>query len=413
MGSISDTSSSLKPIYEAKPDMRYATTFLSNKFRDYAVKGESLQDKITGEIFTKRKEDGRVVSFFHNKKYLQDTMFELRILLVNNPSFRRPASDDVNAQYLAIDYDAMSLFDDKEVDIKGRTVEINNTSDKSVHHIEFKLSKNTNGFFVTAQTRDDDKTIIEWLSTHYNALLANYNGDSPDLIAEHNRFVNNERWITNNSIINYTIEITTGINITTYTFEDFIRMNETSCVLFPSNFDFSLFDDADEVKIYINSIDMHKANFVLNNLGIFPASVTSGISKFIAVDNKIQLRYIGVARFIDNVSDIELLGNEFICTMLDMTYIANYLSRVAKLVNESTLIFSPTRPADDIWPINTLWAEQVRDVFKGGYEVDMNSEINLKLLEAFLADNDDTDYVSLTEDDIPQDILVHMTEGGD
>jgi len=61
------SSNDLKPIYQAKPDMRFATTFISNKYRDFAVKGEVLMDKATGEIFTKRPEDGRVVSFFQNK----------------------------------------------------------------------------------------------------------------------------------------------------------------------------------------------------------------------------------------------------------------------------------------------------------------------------------------------------------
>ena len=50
-------SGDLKPTMVAKPDMRFATTFISNKYRQYAVNGESLMDKATGEIFTKRLED--------------------------------------------------------------------------------------------------------------------------------------------------------------------------------------------------------------------------------------------------------------------------------------------------------------------------------------------------------------------
>ena len=78
MPGVQDTRSALRPIFVSKPDMRFATSFLSIENRDFAVHGESIMDKATGEIFTKRKTDGRVVSFFQNKKYLHDMMMEMR-----------------------------------------------------------------------------------------------------------------------------------------------------------------------------------------------------------------------------------------------------------------------------------------------------------------------------------------------
>ena len=89
--------SDLHPTYVAQPDMRFASGFLSNEYRDYAVKGESMVDKSSGELFIKRPTDGRVVSFFQNKKYLDELMFELRVLLNCNASFTFPDEDDENA----------------------------------------------------------------------------------------------------------------------------------------------------------------------------------------------------------------------------------------------------------------------------------------------------------------------------
>ena len=66
------SSSDLHPTYVAQPDMRFASGFLSHEYRDYAVKGESMVDKSSGELFIKRPTDGRVVSFFQNKKYLDE-----------------------------------------------------------------------------------------------------------------------------------------------------------------------------------------------------------------------------------------------------------------------------------------------------------------------------------------------------
>ena len=400
MSSILDSAGNLKPVYEAKPDMRFATTFISNKYRDYAVKGESLQDKITGELFTKRREDGRVVSFFHNKKYLQDTMLELRISLINNPSFTYPDKEDYDAHYISIDYDAMSLFNDTEVNVKGQVINIDNSSEHSRHHVEFLLSKKTNGFYVTCQTRDCDKALIEWLGTQYNILLANYQGENPELQSEHMRFEYGSRWSTNDSIINYTIELLVDGEVMTFNFDEYVRFNETSCVQFPTNFDMELVEDSEYVRIYINSIDMHKANFVLSHLGSFPAVVPEGIEKFIAVDNQIQLRMINVSRFMDSVKDIELLGNEFICTLIDMPYVYSYMMRMSKLADNSSIFFSPTRPGDEIWESNTIWAEHVREVYKGGVETNMNSEVDLKALENYLATNDDTDYVRISDDPV-------------
>ena len=42
--------SDLHPTYVAQPDMRFATGFLSHEYRDYAVNGESMVDKSSGEL---------------------------------------------------------------------------------------------------------------------------------------------------------------------------------------------------------------------------------------------------------------------------------------------------------------------------------------------------------------------------
>ena len=78
------------PTYVEKPDIRFATTFISHEYRDFAVDGEAIMDKMTGELFIKRPEDGRVLSFEQNKKYAYDQMLELKILLTNDEDFTYP-----------------------------------------------------------------------------------------------------------------------------------------------------------------------------------------------------------------------------------------------------------------------------------------------------------------------------------
>ena len=44
MPGVQDTRSALRPIFVSKPDMRFATSFLSIENRDFAVNGESIMD---------------------------------------------------------------------------------------------------------------------------------------------------------------------------------------------------------------------------------------------------------------------------------------------------------------------------------------------------------------------------------
>ena len=91
------------PTIISKPNQRFATTALSTKYRVKAVNGEILKDEVTGEIFYKRKEDGKVVSFFQNKKQIQDLVLELRILLNTNMGFRYPA-DTESSFFISTNY---------------------------------------------------------------------------------------------------------------------------------------------------------------------------------------------------------------------------------------------------------------------------------------------------------------------
>ena len=396
--SILDTSETLRPIYEAKPDLRFATTFLSNKYRDYAVKGETIQDKVTGEIFTKRKEDGRVVSFFQNKKYLHDMMLELRVLLNNNAEFRYPGEEDINAYYLSTDYDIMSIYDETDVDITGNDIIIPNTTDTSVHQVQFKISKKSNGFFCRMTSRDSDKAIIEWVTNQYNAMLKNYTGSNSVFSTESEKFKTITKWEDSNAVLNYTVTIIRDEGTLEYTFDDYIRVNEESCITFPATLGSETLASATSITITINSVKFDKLHFMLTYKALLPSEFITGYEKFIYPDNAIYVRYMNICSFVDQSTDVELLGNEFIIALVDIPYVYRYMMKMSKLVDSSTFILSPNRPGDDLWKPNGIWAEHVRDVFKTGVEVNMECEVDLKQLEDYLSENDDTDYVEITTD---------------
>ena len=396
------TSENFRPIYNLNPDMRFATTFLSNKYRDYAIKGETIMDKATGEIFTKRPLDGRVVSFFQNKKYMSDLMLELRVMLTNNTAFTYPIETDVNACYLSTDYDMMHIYSNEEKSIITNDHIIPNTS-VATTKIQFNLSKKTNGFFCRLTTRDTDKAIVEWITNQYNAVCKDYSGSDPDYIAERSKFRTIEKWEDSNAIINYTLTITTGSSTQTYTYDTYIRVNEESAVIFPSNITQSMLNNASGITVKINSFKYDKLHFMYNHRNDFGSAFTTALSKF-SYDENVYVRYTNICSFVDASTDINLLGNEFIIALMDVPYVRRHMMKMSKLQGESTFIVTPNRPTEDIWSTNGVWAEQIREVFRGDYTVNKECEVNLKKLEAYLALNDQTSYVNIRTDDSASDI---------
>lgn len=398
MSATLDTKTSLRPVFEGKPDMRFATTFLSNKYRDYAVKGETIQDKVTGEIFTKRKEDGRVVSFFQNKKYLHDMMLELRVLLNNNDTFRYPDETEMDAFYVSTDYDMMTIFNEKDVDITLTDIDLSSIeTPTSRQQIAFKISKKSNGFFCRITSRDSDKAIIEWVTNQYNSIIKNYTGTIDAFKTESRKFTT-EKWEDSNATLNYTINLTTEGNTQSFTFDTYIRVNEESCVTFPATFGPTLLEGAESVEIVINSVKFEKLRFMLDNKALLPSEFITGYDSFIYPDKAIYIRYTNICSFVDKSTDIELLGNEFIIALVDIPYLYRYMMKMSMLAEDSTIILSPTKPGNDLWKSNGIWAERVRDVFEGGVTVKLDSVTNLKQLEEFIAEGNDTDYVILTTD---------------
>lgn len=404
MAELTDViNNSMTPTYVNKPDMRFATTFISNKYRDYAVKGESIMDKATGEIFTKRPADGRVVSFFQNKKYMHDLMLELRVLLNNNVSFRYPNEDNTSAYYLSTDYDMMSIFSERDVNIVRNDMIIPNSVDSDVDNLRFKVSTKSNGFFCRLTSRDSDKAIIEWLTSQYNTIVKDYVGNDRVFIEEGKKFKNIEKWEDSNACISYEVTLVTDNGTTRYNFTDYVRINEETCVLFPDALTESMLEECISVYVKIKSITYDKIHFMIENKLLMNINIIEGINKFIYPDNAIYIRYCNIGSFVDDSTDIILLGNEFIIAMLDVPYIRRYMMKMSMLANGSSMVLSPNRPSNDIWLTNGMWAEQVRNVYQGGKKVNLDCEIDLTKLENYLSDTSDVvDYVRISNN--PDDL---------
>lgn len=388
-------SSDVKPTFISKPDMRFATTFLSSQYRKYAVHGEAIMDKATGELFMKRVADGRVVSFHQNKKYIHDLMLELRVLLTNNEGFTYPKENE-NAYYLSTDYDLVAINSEELSSIVTDDTHIPN-GERSITNLRFPISTECNGFFCRPMTRDTDKIIVEYLTNQYNTRMENYTGINITYKAEAEKFRAIEKWKDSNVILTYTVIVTYGDREKSYLAKDYIRCNEEMFVPIPVTKIAKDFPNgADTITVEINSMEYYKLRFILDRKNDFEG-VSEEIDKFLYLDKNIFVNYLSIMSFVDDSTDITLLGNEYLIAALDIPYVRRYMSKLAKLQNSSELILSIDRPTEDDWSANTIWAERIRDVYRDGFTIDRNSEVDLKRMEAFLSKKPHTIITKISE----------------
>ena len=372
------------PSFIAKPDMRFATTFLSLYNRRYAVKGESLMDKATGEIFTKRTADGRVVSFFQNKKYMYDICSKLFILLNNNSSFLYPR-DSKTGYFTSVDYDSMSIFDDERIDILTNDIVIPNTDEETTTQFKFYLSTQTNGFFIRLTSRDSDKAIISFLTTEYNNLLRDYDGDDEEWVLEHDKLVNIEKYEDSDCTIEYTVKVYKGEEWKVYTCTDSIRVNEECCCYIPYvKMSQDFLDGYDSVLVTIKGIRFDKIRFLVNKLDQMSDDFKEAYKNLIYPDSKIFVDYFNIERFIDSSKDLYLRGNEFIVAFIDVPFVKRYVMKMAAIKNPGDMRISTVRPSDDEWATNTIWAERISDIYKGGNIKKFDTETDIDLFAEIL-----------------------------
>lgn len=402
-------SSDLVPTYVAKPDQRFATSALSVKYRDKAVKGEFLTDKTSGEWFIKRPEDGRVVSFAQTHKYVHDILLEMRVVLNNTPGFLYPPEDDYDACFSYKDYDLVTINDDLERSILKYDSHISNAEDSTLHQLHFNLSRQTNGFFLRLTSRDVDKPIINWLTNQYNKLLENYEGDDPAYLKEHNKFVNIEKWKDSNATISFNVTgMKDGVS-RTFSYVDYVRINEDMCVKFPETTLANHFPDGYDIgHVEITGITYEKIHFMFEHRHELGDEFMEGLHRFVYPDKKILVRYCTIGSFINRAEDVEMLGNDFLVCLLDMPYFYRYIMKMSALKESADVILSPFRPSNEDWPTNGIWAEHVRDVYENGLTIHRQCEVDLDALEMYLAHDIDYKNLNITENEFEKEnIYLH------
>ena len=380
-----------KPTYVAKPDMRFAATFLSYKYRDYSVIGESLQDKATGEIYTKRA-DGRTVSFFQNKKIYEDLCLKLRVMVNTNGDFVWP-NDDSEAFFCGVNYDSLTFFEERRLDILTTDIVIPNDDDNLSTQFKFNISGKSIGFFICPTPRDPDKPAIEFLTAKYNQMFENYDGPNEAFALEKAKFDSNPKWKYSNATIHYTVKVTSGGRSKVYSCQDWIRIAELRCVLIPYERIAADFPEGvDTILITIRGFEYYKIHFMVDHIDEFDEEFREAYYKYLYPDQEMYIDWYEVYTFIDDPTDMIFLGNEFVVALLDVPYFKQYLAKMGSLLTSGGFIVATEEPDEGLWVTNVAWAERKSEIYSTGDIVTHNnSPTDIRKMEAKFAG---VEYVS-------------------
>ena len=416
------------PIVTEQPNVRYANTFLSDKYRDYAVKGEALMDKVSGELFLKRVTDGRAVSFNQNKRYIHDTVFELRIALANYDKFVYP-HDSRDAVYLSQNYDlasinnAMSrsaLTSNFVAEVAGDLTQITNKS------MVFSLSHLSNGFFCKPMSRDCDKPLIEYYNQLYNNLFENYSGENQKFRDEQKKFVDDPSWKYHDAYLIYQVTVErferenfAGM-VKTYYPKSSIKINEEVCVFLDEALINEEFENTvDKITIQATSLDYYKMHFIRENISDIKSYMgeenaklyDEAIAKYISLDGIVQISNLNVMYFVDSPNHVILCGNEFILAFLSMIEISYYMDKLKTFQETNPVILSTARPSDDRWGNSCIWAERLSEIDKYGVEtVNQGTDTTFMLLQEYFG-NPFITYHDLTDTNTNEDdFIIEMVE---
>ena len=357
------------PTIISKPNQRFAVTALSTEYRKYAVNGEFLKDNTTGELFLKRKDDGKIVSFFQNKKYLHDIMLELRVLLSTHPGFRYPSTTE-ESFFISSNYDLVSINKEERLNIYNENLSIDNT-DETLYTLKFKVSNRCNGFFVRLNTRDCDKPVVEVITNFYNTFIKSYSGTDPLYLGQKALFTAT-KWEDSNASIVYQIHCEYEGDESepiqkTYICEEYIRLNESCFVQLPELDILRDFPNGcTSITVAINEIRYDKIHFMLENQYGLPEAFKKLLDKYLFQEARIESQVINIMSIVDNPDDYIPLGNDTILAFIDLPYMHRYMGKMTSLLNKGDYIFSIDRPLDSDWVTNGVWAEMIRTIDQNG-----------------------------------------------
>lgn len=408
-------STSSRPVFEEKPDVRFGTTFLSNKYRDYAVEGEALMDKVTGELFIKREGDGTVVSHTRDKIATSDIIHNLWFLMKNNPDFKLIRKADIEKSNFAIcDVDMFSYFNG-EADVARRDFKLDFTADKLL--LQYITSS---GVFISVNTRTNDRVISDLFNAYYNEVLKTTTTLSSDITQEKERFRKN---FGKDLRVTYKVKCKnkTDSQYQTYDMEAYIKSNELSLLPIKTNLynyditeieissidfvlyqKFALFKKAYETSTLADETEKDRIRN-MSTTEFTNAFFTEVVSSYVYSDSKVVVNDIVIYSNVsleNKITASPYRDNKFVRMIYteNIDTINSYLNKISTSYQNQTIVYSGSRPDEAIWTRGSTWVEPVETILLKTLQVKANPHVTDKnTLEKMLSGNKSTiQHVNIT-----------------
>lgn len=399
-----------------KADVRYGTSFLSVSNKEKAAHGEMLSDKMTGEVYIVRPTDGKVISFAQKSQTVYDAVREFNLQFQSSSGYTYP---DVAGAYLL-----GSRF------TKEQFKHVNQQTDILCKNFEglldtLEVSTKTNGFFVKPVTRHGDKNTCGLLSGMFsNDELSNFSANPKTFSEwlkdnalytgdEYPTWSALEGWKTSDAIVVYNLKIYGIINgasdIVEYRNQyGAIKVNEFTCVRFASDA-FTGITDISRVEVQIQKFLFPKLQYerFCNEDTTSSTGLSVSVSRIMENDYKVVFQYDDLFYFIDGPGQVPVPTDTLSLNVcVDVDFVNHAISNIQNASGSKAVQVQVDEPSS--WPVDTVWAEEIRDVLGGDLVTDTGAKTKLPELEQELYHSGDA-VVTFTDDPYNQENLFIQT----
>ena len=401
--------------YEA--DVRYGSSFLSVSKKNQAQHGEILTDKMTGEVYIVRPTDGKIISFSQKSQTVYDAVREFNLQFQSSSGYTYP---DITGSYLL----GTRFIKEQFLDVSKQTdILVTNKVDLLD---TFEISTKTNGFFIKPVMRHGDKNVCGLLSGMFaNDEASNFSSNVKSFSAwlndsplyngtEYPTWASLEGWDTSDALVSYKLTIygtVGGVSKTTVYNNQIapIKVNEYTCVRFKSDA-FTGISDISRVEVQIQKFLFPKLQY--ERYCAQDSSSSTGlsvaISRLMETDLKVVFQYDDLFYFIDGPSQVPVPTEDLsINTCVDVDFVNHAISNIQNASGAKAVQVQVEEP--ESWPVDTMWAEEIRDVLGADDVRDTGAATKFSSLEEKIYHNGDS-YVTFTNDSFNKENILINTQ---
>lgn len=395
-------------------DVRYGSTFLNAEFIKRAAPGEILKDPITGELFTKRSIDGKLISFAQKSRTVYDFLHEFNLQYQSALRFKYP--DGPGSFLIGTWFDVNTMITKK----LGSLVNIYDTAlkfpsmDLNMGNVfSFAVSPYTNGVFIKPAIRNGDKNAIAYLSgkfsldelTDFGGLVKTFR----EWLVMHLDYMSSavydtwrtlKGWQTSNVLVEATI-IASGLNTsnspvskqTTKTYA--LRLGEAGYMEFPEGYAEGI-ETINSVTVRIDKMHMPKIQYEYSIMETNAAAsgLLSPLAELIEADHIAAMRIVECYYFITAVNHLPFGDNRTVHQLVDSVFFNEGVDKMLTASGTRSVQSQPLKPTT--WGIDSLWLEETRRVYPGNTSTPTGSESDFETLEKIIYDPTSETALSFT-----------------